>query len=249
LNEIYDVGYFRDQPTDLDRHGYVDYVRDAPLHRANARRRLRLLAAGLPQHGRLLDVGSAAGFFVDEARRAGWAAYGIDVSAPMVEWAHSELGLTLMHGSFARASISAATLDAITMWDYIEHSLDPRRDLKKARELLRPGGILALSTGDVGSLSARLTGHHWHLLTPEHHNFFFDVKTLRRLLEETGFVVLEMRHRADRYSIPHALHKLAALPLLGALRGVAQRLARSRLGAAGLPINLYDVVTVVAERR
>src|SRR5262249_6192631 len=122
-------------------------------------------------------------------------------------------------------------------------------DLEKAHELLRPGGILALSTGDIGSLSARLTGRHWHLLTPEHHFFFFDLKTLTRLLGETSFVVLEARHRTDRYSIPHVLHKLAALPLLGPLRGAAQRLARSRLGAAGLPINLYDVVTLVAERR
>src|SRR6266516_5545031 len=106
----------------------------------------------------------------------------------MVGWARSKLGLRVMRANFAGAEVTAVPLDAITMWDYIEHSLDPRRDLDKAHELLRPGGVLALSTGDIGSLSARLTGRYWHLLTPEHHNFFFDVKTLRRLLQETGFV-------------------------------------------------------------
>ncbi len=120
--EIYDEGYFRDQPTHVDRHGYADYLRDAPLHRANARRRLRLLATRIPQRGRLLDVGSAAGFFVDEAQRDGWEAYGIDVSAPMVDWARSKLGLRVMRANFAGAEVTAVPLDAITMWDYIEHS-------------------------------------------------------------------------------------------------------------------------------
>jgi 2-polyprenyl-3-methyl-5-hydroxy-6-metoxy-1,4-benzoquinol methylase len=249
LSRIYDEGYFRDQPDRPDRHGYADYLRDAPLHRANARRRLRLLAARLPQRGRLLDVGCAGGFFVDEARRAGWEASGVDVSAAMVDWARSHLGLSLICASFTQAEIAPASLDAITMWDYIEHSIDPRRDLAKAGEHLRPGGILALATGDIGTLSARLAGRRWHLLTPEHHNFFFNARTLRRLLEQAGFDVIEARHRASLYSIAHVLYKLAALRSLGAMRGAVQRLGRSSLGSAGLPINLYDVITVVAKRR
>ncbi len=249
LGRIYDEDYFRDQPDRANRHGYSDYLRDASLHRANARRRLRLLAARIPYRGRLLDVGCAGGFFVDEARRAGWEASGIDVSTAMVDWGRSQLGVSVICASFAYAEVALPRLDAITMWDYIEHSIDPRRDLAKAREHLRPGGILALSTGDIGTLSARLAGRRWHLLTPEHHNFFFETRTLRRLLEETGFDVLEARHRASLYSIAHVLYKLETSGSLGAIRRAASRLGRSSLGAAGVPMNLYDIVTVVARRR
>ena len=249
LSRIYDDGYFRDQPDRPDRHGYADYLRDAALHRANARRRLRLLAAWTPHRGRLLDVGCAGGFFVDEARRAGWEASGVDVSAEMVDWARSQLGLPVTCASFTQAEIAPSPLDVITMWDYLEHTIDPRRDLDKAREHLRLGGLLALSTGDIGTLSARLAGRRWHLLTPEHHNFFFDARTLRRLLEDAGFDVLDARYRAGLYSIAHVLYKLAALRRLGAMRGAVRRLGRSKLGSAGLPINLYDVITVVAKRR
>ena len=249
MSRIYDDGYFRDQPDRPDRHGYADYLRDAALHRANARRRLRLLAAWTPHRGRLLDVGCAGGFFVDEARRAGWEASGVDVSAEMVDWARSQLGLPVTCASFTQAEIAPSPLDAITMWDYLEHTIDPRRDLDKAREHLRLGGLLALSTGDIGTLSARLAGRRWHLLTPEHHNFFFDARTLRRLLEDAGFDVLDARYRAGLYSIAHVLYKLAALRRLGAMRGAVRRLGRSKLGAAGLPINLFDVITVVAKRR
>src|SRR5262249_52492495 len=138
VSRIYDEGYFRDLPNQPDRHGYADYLRDASLHRANARRRLRLLALRTPKPGRLLDVGCAAGFFVDEARRAGWEASGIDVSAAMVDWARSELGAPVFCTSFANADIEPPQFDAITMWDYIEHSIDPRRDLLDAHERLRP---------------------------------------------------------------------------------------------------------------
>lgn len=248
LGLIYDANYFRDQPDRPDRHGYADYLRDASLHRANARRRLRLMTARMPQRGRLLDVGCAAGFFVDEARHAGWEASGIDVSAAMADWARSQLGVPVVCATFAQAEIAPTLYDAITMWDYIEHSIDPRKDLAKAGEHLRPGGILALSTGDIGTLTARLAGHRWHLLTPEHHNFFFDTRTLRRLLEKTGFDVLEARHRASLYSVAHVLYKLGASGRLGVVRRAASRLGRSSLGLAGVPINLHDIVTVVARR-
>ncbi len=249
LGEIYDEDYFRDQPDRASRHGYSDYLRDAPLHRANARRRLRQLAARIPKRGRLLDVGCAGGFFVDEAQRAGWEASGIDVSAAMVAWATDELGVSVTRGSFANPEVILPQFDAVTMWDYIEHSIDPRADFVKAHDHLTPGGVLALSTGDIGTLSARLTGSRWHLLTPEHHNVSYTTKTLSLLIESTGFADVEARHRASLYSIAHVLYKLETLAPLDAIRRGAARVGRSSVGASGVPLNLYDIVTIVARRR
>jgi hypothetical protein len=48
-------------------------------------------------------------------------------------------------------------------------------------------------------------------LTPEHHNLFFEERTLRRLLETTGFGVLQVRHRAGLYSASHVLCKLGGV--------------------------------------
>ena len=65
------------------------------------------------------------------------------------------------------------------MWDVIEHLPDPRRTVEAAWERLRPGGLLALSTGDVGSMAARLHGRDWSLMTPPWHQFYFSRKTMR----------------------------------------------------------------------
>ena len=237
LREIYAPEYFAldaNRPVD----GYADYLGDAERHRETARRRLARLDRFVPARGKLLDVGAAAGFFVDEARRAGWDAEGVDVAAHMVEWGRRELGAPLRLGGMADI---ADTYAAVTMWDYIEHSLDPAGDLTRARELLGTGGVVALSTGDRDSLAARVSGKRWHLLTPRHHNFFFSVSTVTRLLERTGFQVFWLGHPGARYSLAHLAHK-------GLPAAVAERVAGSRLRRLSLPVNLFDIVTVVARK-
>ena len=240
LAEIYAPEYYAHRPEHPVR-GYADYIGDAERHRETARRRLALLACFAARKGKLLDVGAAAGFFVDEARRAGWEAEGDAVAEHMAEWGRRELGAPLRTGDL-RAVGGDGSFAVVTMWDYIEHAIDPRGDFARAHELLGSDGILALSTGDVGSLVARVSRSRWHLLTPRHHNFFFNSRTLARLLAATGFDIAWSGHPGARYSLAHIAHK--SLPEF-----VAERVARSRLARRSLPVNLFDIVTVIARKR
>lgn len=247
LAEIYTPSYFRDDLSAGDRQGYSDYLGDADLHRRNARRRLEELGQHVPV-GRLLDVGCAAGFFVAEARARGWDAAGIDVSPEMIAWGRTNLGVALSMGTLQEQETDGRPFDAITMWDYIEHSIDPAGDVARCSELLTGGGVLALSTGDVRSTLARLSGSRWHLLTPHHHNYFFSRRTLRLLLAQAGFEIVSVRARASRYSIGHLVYKLQTLAQFAAVRRAAAAVRRSRPGAVALPVNLFDIVTVVARK-
>lgn len=248
LAGIYDAAYFRDEPGRPNREGYADYVADEAAHRRNARRRLRTLAAHHAASGRLLDVGCAAGFFVAEAQALGWQAEGIDVSREMVSWGAEHVTARLNATKFADLELPRACVDAVTMWDYIEHSSDARADVAHAHEILAPGGVLALSTGDVESRYARWSGGRWHLLTPRHHNFFFGRTTLARLLRDAGFELVRTTHEAAWYSLGHLLYKLETLLPGGIGRAGAYRLRRARLGELELPVNLFDIVTVVARK-
>lgn len=246
LRALYDVDYFTASAGSLGAEGYLDYVADEEVHRANARRRLRLLGRHVAP-GPLLDVGCAAGFFVDEARRAGWLARGVDVSEPMVAWGVEHLAADLAVGTLADLDPGEPE-SCITMWDYLEHAIDPRGDVQAALARLRPGGVLVLSTGDAGSPVARLSLRRWHLMTPRHHNVFFSRATIRRLLTSVGFEVVSVGAPASVYPIRYLAHKAGLVLDARPVHAVARRVATSRAGSVPLPVNLFDVMTVVARR-
>lgn len=247
LDAIYDGSYFCSGLGDTGGQGYENYVGEAPFHREVARRRLDLLA-GFVSPGQLLDVGTAAGFFVAEAQQWRWDARGIDVSAEMVAWARENLGASVERETLAKFAGEPGSLSAVTMWDYIEHAVDPRGDLSRTRRLLKPGGVVALSTGDAGSIAARLSGKRWHLLTPRHHNFYFTVGALRRLLHDLGFEVVYCRHPGARYSLRYLAYKLRTMLDVAPVRAAARSVDASRLGTVSVPVNLGDIVTIVARR-
>lgn len=247
LGKIYGAEYFCASAGELQGQGYLDYLAEEDEHRRNARRRLRILGRYAPT-GRLLDIGCAAGFFLDEARRTGWTASGVDVSEAMAGYARDRLGLPVLTSRFLDAQIGDAQFDALTMWDYIEHVVDPRAEFQRAAELLRPSGILALSTGDAGSRVARVSGRRWHLLTPRHHNFFFTRANLARYLEEQGFGVLAMKNVWSTYSVAYLAHKAQTLGSGWPLKRLIAALKRPPLRMLEIPVNLYDIVTVVARK-
>lgn len=246
LAEIYSYEYFR-HSDDCATDGYADYLRDAGLHRASARRRLQVLRQVSPSRGRLLDVGAAAGFFVSEANAVGWKAEGIDIAETMVRWGSEHLGADVRRATLAEID-RGARFAAITMWDYIEHAVDPHAEIACCEELLEPGGVLALSTGDVDSLVARVSGRRWHLLTPRHHNYFFSASTLRRLLERCGLEVLSVGHPGSRYSLSHLVYKLERSLRLPVGPRIVARLQASSLARMSVPVNLFDIMTVVARK-
>jgi SAM-dependent methyltransferase len=247
LEEIYGPAYFSDAAGTTRGQGYADYLGEEANHRANAVTRVRLLGRYQPP-GRLLDVGCAAGFFLDEARRGGWQVQGVEFSTEMASYARTRLALDVLGGSFEHVDLGSETFDAVTMWDYLEHSIDPAGDLGRCGKLLRKGGILAISTGDAASFTARLSRHRWHLLTPRHHNFFFTRASLEEALRRAEFEIVFVKYRASRYSLGYLTHKLRTLTDWSPFTGLARVIGRSRLGRVSVPVNLYDIMTVVARR-
>jgi 2-polyprenyl-3-methyl-5-hydroxy-6-metoxy-1,4-benzoquinol methylase len=250
IPEIYGIDYFAEPSGESAGQGYADYLGDEDVHRLVARRRLRLLER-LGAKGPLLDIGCAAGFFLDEARARGWSVEGVDVSEPMAEYARRTLGLEVATGLSDDHEAGRPDYGCITMWDYIEHAVDPMAELRRAHTLLAPGsGFLALSTGDASALVARLSGSRWHLLTPRHHMYFFTMATLRDALARAGFEVVYARHPGARYTLRYLVHKLRTMaPDSRLLARADERAGRSRVGRVAVPVNLWDIATVVARPR
>lgn len=154
---------------------------------------LRHIARYRPSGGRLLEIGAGAGFFLKAAERAGWSVAGIEISSEGVEFATTKLDLDVRRESVETLSFEPGSFDVVVMFDVIEHLLDPRVALEHVKRVLRPGGVLVVSTPNLHSVSRLALGEAWAVLSPAEHLYNFSESTLSILLRRAGFghVVIE----------------------------------------------------------
>ena len=214
----------------------------------NARQRVEAVRR-LPAVGRRrwLDVGCATGDFPACAVSVVDEMSGIELSAYAAEKAR-ERNLDVTTGDFLQTEVSRAAFDVVSMWDYIEHVPDPASNLEKAFDVLKPGGYLALSTGDVDSLLSRLAGRFWHLMIPPRHLYFFSPVTIRRLLTAAGFDVVKIGRPGKRVPLDFAAWKLTTMTVPSLSASVVQACGRLGLGRVAPPVNLFDIMTVYARK-
>lgn len=193
LAAVYDESYWRNE-TPSER-GYADYLADGPLYRRTFRRRLRLLEGYLPPTGRALDVGCAAGFFLEVLREHGWDVCGVEPSPAVARRASEHASLDVHVGSLDTAPYPPASFDLVSFWDVVEHLPDPVTAVRRAATLLRPGGVLVIETQNVESHFARLLGRRWHHYKHLEHLHHFGPATLARLMGEVGLEVLRTTSR------------------------------------------------------
>ncbi len=160
----------------------------------NAEDRRRVAALRLDQieqfaaPGRLLEVGFGGGAVLVEAAARGWQPVGLELDAGCVA-AMNALGIPAYLGTLPEFDAAPAGFDVVAMYSVIEHTLDPLAYLARARELLRPGGVLALRLPDTEPEGppASLLAHVYH----------FNSHTVTLLLRRAGFAI----ERIDSFTL------------------------------------------------
>ena len=228
-------------------HGseYQDYVHERDSLRLNFSRRLRTLdtLTGGLRGKSLIEVGCAYGFFLELAAESGIQARGIDITRDGVEYARKVLGVHAEVGDYL--ALQPPQIDIIAMWDTIEHLPRPDLFIAKAAADLKPGGMLAITTGDVGSVNARMRGSRWRMIHPPTHLHYFSVATLSRLLRGSGLEVVHVSHPGVSRTL-HAILYMVLDQRLGAqrLHQVVARLVPN----ITVTLNLLDIMFIVARR-
>jgi len=138
-------------------------------------------------NGLALDIGCAAGYFVAFLCNRGWQAEGIDISHDCVNFAVKSLNVPVRQGNIIEAAFPR-TFHLVTLWATIEHLHHPQDVLQKAWDLLKPGGYLYISTCRTGPFSFQaIKGKNWRFYNFPQHLYFFNGRTIGKLLSRCGF--------------------------------------------------------------
>ena len=243
------LGFSRERPTESQLEGLylrtdgLVYEKELEARRRTAERHFNIVRKYVP-HGSVLDVGCASGLFLKMAYDAGWSVAGVEPSKELSTKARQRLGNkgNVQAGTLQKADFRRASFDIITLWDVIEHVVEPLGLLKLCRSLLRPGGMLFINTPDLDSWPARLLGSRWPLLLPEHLNYF-NHQSLQLALELSGFDVVRIGRRPTNFSLNYVFYRMKQHDLPGSsfLETVAQV---TGVGALILPMYIGEQLAV-----
>lgn len=240
LQGFYEGQYF----TGSHEYGYADYVASESIQRVNARRLLRVIAGlgartGVGRNAKLIDVGCAHGFFVDEACKAGFAAEGADLSREACEYAANVLHRRVFRGSLKEASFPAGDFDVVTSIGSIEHLINPIEFVEEVARVSKRDALFVVTTVD--------TRLHLYRFKPPEHLFYFSRKNLSLLLRAKGFTIEHVGHYTASHAIGEALGLLSKA-LFGTRLDLGPVIARLpwRNAAITLPNN---EMLIVARKR
>lgn len=150
-------------------------------------RELRLLRRVCPA-GSVLDVGCSTGAFLYQIGQRwpqDYQGLGIEVSGAAIEYAR-ERGVNVISDSLLTYDFGSTRFDVVTFWAVLEHLADPGAFVRRAFEIVRPGGHCVVLVPNARSLAMRGLGAKYRYVLPQHVNYF-EAPTLNRLLVGAGF--------------------------------------------------------------
>lgn len=240
FRELYSEKYF---------HGaeYMDYEKERSALCWNFKSRIRELRKCHPDGGKLFEIGSAYGFFLEVAKEF-FQVTGCDISGHAARYAREKFGLDVQEAEYLSIPARENEYDIICMWDTIEHLGAPDLYIEKAAIEIKKGGTLAISTGDISSLYARIWGRKWRLIHPPTHLHYFTPKSLGTLFKRMGFVEIKISHPPFWRSLDATVRYLFSYPSGKWTDKIYATLKSAHLLNFNFPMNAWDIMTVYAKR-
>jgi SAM-dependent methyltransferase len=189
-------------------------------------------AAGAPA---LLDVGCGYGFFLARMRERGFDVRGLELSGTGRRFGRERLGLDVRPALLEEEPFAPSSFDVVTAFYVIEHVWDPLDFLRRARSLLRPGGLLLLRYPDsrpVARLLSAVGLGGVPIYDAPFHLSAFSPGSIARFLARAGFV--EVEHTIGGHTRPPRAIERAISTACGRAAGLLERASGGRLLLPGV---------------
>ncbi len=198
VTEIYDDDYFSGGGA-----GYADYLQEGAMLEKRGQMYAKVVEKHSKKHGKMLDVGAAAGFLLKGFVSENWSGIGLEPNAAMAKFGREKLNLEIKQGSL-EAFEANEKFDLISMIQVAAHFYQPRKAFEKAFDLLNENGFLLIETWNRESISARVFGKNWHEYSPPSVLQWFSEKGLTGFLSEVGFEKVTRGRPSKKISGAHA---------------------------------------------
>jgi 2-polyprenyl-3-methyl-5-hydroxy-6-metoxy-1,4-benzoquinol methylase len=185
---------------------------------------LREINAKTPAKGRLLDVGCGYGYLLKQMMVDGWEAFGSELSQLAVDFVNKETGKeSVFYGLLTELPFQKKSFDVINMTNVMEHVPGPSQILLECRDLLKPTGYLFVRVPNMDFTFSfnrtlkvlRLFGVKYSDFSiistpPPIHLQGFNTKSLKNILEKTGYDLIEIKPSKLSRSKLHAVVELVS---------------------------------------
>lgn len=160
--------------------------------------------------GKILDIGCADGYFLALARERGWEPYGIEISDFLLRKARESLGGKQITGvPLKMANFPSNSFDVISMWDVLDHLMDPLGELIEIRRILKKKGLLIIRVRNIEFhiLIAKLFKKNLFGIIKKptiFHLYGFNNKNMKVLLEKANLSKLKIGNSKLRLGDPYS---------------------------------------------
>ena len=224
--------------------GYRDYLGEELWRHKQAQSRahwlLKKLQIFTPQEQpKVLEVGSAAGFFLAALQELDAAPSGLELSRQMVEISKHRTRnlLPVKQGLAEEAHYESESFDAVAAWGCDSNFHDPAVSFSRFAEWLKPNGLLALNYHEYDHWAQVIRGN---FKANPNALYFLNQSHILTLLRRSGFELLSHKlefqwtslsslyhHTKHSWLAPISRLKLAdypiRIPVPGAYRVLAQK--------------------------
>jgi len=246
IDDIYQKEYFFGKE-------YINYKADRFALEWNFKGRIKSLGHMIKPGDKIIEIGCAYGYFLNLVKDKVASHTGFDVTKDGVEHAKKQFGLNATTEDFIKYDIKDNSVDNVFMWDVIEHLVHPDEYIEKIARVLKTGGRLALTTGDVDALLSRIQKGKWRMIHPPTHIYYFNPKTIRLLLQKYGLAIETTKYHSVNRNVDSIFNMMIgnkkARKENTKFYDFCYSLAKKmKLDKMNVPINTFDIMQVVARK-